>query len=273
MLYLHCNANRRACSFTFALPLPSPPASPSTSPLPCPLLFLASHLSPCVAVDDGLGDGEGLVQVAEGVQLPVLALHGDVELLDTLQRQLVALDQDAHGLAHELVGHLQDLQGHGGAEQGALHLLGQELEHVVNLLLEAPAQHLVRLVKHEQLHVRQLERAPVDHVVDAAGRAHHHVHAVAQLGDVVAHRRAAHAGVHLHGHEVPQRDQHLHNLLRQLARGRQHQRLALADGGVDGLQDADGERGRLARPCGVGAGVESGVSTRMFKRRVKQAEK
>ena len=67
-----------------------------------------------VAEDHSLGDGEGLVEIAEGVKLPVLTLHGDVELLDTFEGELVALDQDADGVAHELLGDLKDLSGHGG---------------------------------------------------------------------------------------------------------------------------------------------------------------
>ena len=39
-----------------------------------------------------LGDGERLVQVAQRVELPLLTLHHDVELLDTVEGQLVALD-------------------------------------------------------------------------------------------------------------------------------------------------------------------------------------
>ena len=42
---------------------------------------------------------------------------------------------------------------------------------------------------------------------------------------------------------------HLHDLLRQLARRGQHQRLALPHGRVDRLEDRDGEGGRLARTC------------------------
>lgn len=48
----------------------------------------------------------------------------------TFQRELVALDEDAHGVAHELVGHLQHLEGHGRREEGALHLLWPLLELV-----------------------------------------------------------------------------------------------------------------------------------------------
>ena len=40
-------------------------------------------LPTCVAENNGLGDGQSLVQVAQSVQLPVLPLDGDVELADT----------------------------------------------------------------------------------------------------------------------------------------------------------------------------------------------
>ena len=40
-------------------------------------------LSAGVAVNDGLGDGQSLVQIAQGLELPVLALNGDVELNKT----------------------------------------------------------------------------------------------------------------------------------------------------------------------------------------------
>lgn len=43
-----------------------------------------------VAEDDGLGDGQGVVQVTQGVELPLLPLHGNEELLDPLQGQLIA---------------------------------------------------------------------------------------------------------------------------------------------------------------------------------------
>lgn len=48
-----------------------------------------THLSLGVAEDDGLCDGQGVVQVTQGVKLPLLSLHGDEELLDPLQGQLI----------------------------------------------------------------------------------------------------------------------------------------------------------------------------------------
>lgn len=42
-----------------------------------------------VAEDDGLCDGQGVVQVTQSVKLPLLSLHSHEELFDPLQSQLV----------------------------------------------------------------------------------------------------------------------------------------------------------------------------------------
>lgn len=49
-----------------------------------------------------------------------LSLHIYVELLDTLEGKLFFLHQDANGISHELLGHLQHLCWHGGREQDHL---------------------------------------------------------------------------------------------------------------------------------------------------------
>ena len=66
-------------------------------------------LSARVAEDDGLGDSNGLVQVGEGVELPVLLLDGDVELLDTFEGELILLDENTDWVAHELGGDLKHI--------------------------------------------------------------------------------------------------------------------------------------------------------------------
>lgn len=93
-------------------------------------------LSAGVAEDDSLGDGDSLVQVREGVELPLLLLNGNVELLDTLQGKLVLLDQDTDGVAHEPGGNLKDILGHGSRQQDDLGGLGKQLEDVVDLVGE-----------------------------------------------------------------------------------------------------------------------------------------
>jgi len=83
----------------------------------CELIGEPVNLTACVAEDDGLCDSDGFVEVGESVELPLLLLHGDVELLDTLEGEFVLLDENAHGVAHELGRDLQDILGHGGGEQ------------------------------------------------------------------------------------------------------------------------------------------------------------
>lgn len=93
-------------------------------------------LSAGVAENDGLGDSNGLVEIGEGIELPLLLLDGNVELLDTLEGKLVLLDENTDGLAHELGGDLEDILGHGGGQEDNLGALGKQLEDVIDLLSE-----------------------------------------------------------------------------------------------------------------------------------------
>ena len=58
------------------------------------------HLPSGVGKDDALGDSQCLVQIAQGVQLVVLLLDIDIGLLDTLEGQLITLDQNPDLKAH-----------------------------------------------------------------------------------------------------------------------------------------------------------------------------
>jgi len=93
-------------------------------------------LSAGVAEDDSLGDGNGLVEIRQGVELPLLLLDSNVELLDTLKGKLILLDEDTDGVAHELSGDLKNVLGHGGGQEDDLGRLGEQLEDVVDLLGE-----------------------------------------------------------------------------------------------------------------------------------------
>lgn len=84
-----------------------------------PLLHLIGEpvdFSASVTVDDGLGDREGLVEIAQGIQFPVFLLDHNIELLDTVQGKLGALDQDSYGIPHETLRDLEDLDRHSGRE-------------------------------------------------------------------------------------------------------------------------------------------------------------
>mmetsp|Transcript_3805 Transcript_3805/g.11859 ORF Transcript_3805/g.11859 Transcript_3805/m.11859 type:complete len:432 (+) Transcript_3805:100-1395(+) len=204
------------------------------------------HLAARVAENHALRDGQRLVEVAQRVELPLLAVDVHVELLDTLQSELVALHQNAHRLVHELARDLQRLGRHGRREHANLQVGGQQLEDVVDLILEPTAEHLVGLVQAEHLDRARVHRPTTEHVIHTTGGAHHHVHAALQDALVLAHRRATHARVALDRQVVAQGAHDLLDLLRQLARRRQHQRLHLSLLVVDVLQDARAERRRLA---------------------------
>jgi len=208
----------------------------------CQPLDLASR----VDKDHRLRDRERLIQVAQRVKLPLLTLHHHVELLDAVQGQLVALHQNADRVAHELGRELEHIRGHRRREEADVHRRRQLLEDVVDLILEATAQHLISLVQHEVVDVVHRERAAVDHVKDASGCAHHKLNAAAQLVHVLSDVGAADASHRGDAKVVANRHHHLDNLRGELARRRQDERLAIAVGEVDVLQETDGESGRLS---------------------------
>lgn len=104
-------------------------------------------LSAGVAEDDGLGDGNGLVEIREGVELPLLLLNRNVELLDTFKGKLVLLDENTDGVTHELGGDLENVLRHGGGKQDDLGGLGKELEDVVDLLGETTLVRLLAMIQ------------------------------------------------------------------------------------------------------------------------------
>mmetsp|Transcript_52788 Transcript_52788/g.125662 ORF Transcript_52788/g.125662 Transcript_52788/m.125662 type:complete len:235 (+) Transcript_52788:834-1538(+) len=154
-------------------------------------------------------------------------------------------------------GDLQHLHGHRRREKPHLDLGREELEHVVNLVLETPREHLIGLVEHEDLHGVRAECAAVDHVVHAPRRPHNNLDARLELPDVVAHVGPADARVAHNVHVIPERQHHLLDLLGELARGREEQRLAVTLAHVHALQAPDRERRRLT---GTGLGLRDGVA-------------
>ena len=57
------------------------------------LLCQPVNLSLGVAEDDCLGDGEGVIQVTKGVELPLLFFYRHKELLDALQAERASFSQ------------------------------------------------------------------------------------------------------------------------------------------------------------------------------------
>ncbi len=209
-----------------------------------------------VAEDDGLGDGDGLVQVGQSVELPVLLLNGNVELLNTFEGKLILLDKDTDGVAHELGGDLEDVLGHGSGEKDNLGRLGEKLEDVVNLLGETAGQHLVGLVEDEHLHVVGLQDTTLNHVVDTTGSTDNDLGTILESLHVVTDAGTANAGVALDIHEVTDGDNDLLDLLSELTGGGEDKRLAGLDVGVDLLEGRDGEGSRLTS---TGLGLRNNI--------------
>lgn len=194
-------------------------------------------LSAGVAEDDSLGDSDGLVEIGEGVELPLLLLNGNVELLDTFEGELVLLDENTDGVTHELGGDLEDVLGHGGGKENNLGRLGEELEDVVDLLGETARQHLIGLVENEHLHGVGLEDAALDHVVDTAGGTDNDLGTVLESLHVVTDAGATDTGVALDVHEVTDGDNDLLDLLGELTGGSEDKSLASLDVGVELLEN------------------------------------
>uniref|UniRef100_A0A182QIK8 Uncharacterized protein n=1 Tax=Anopheles farauti TaxID=69004 RepID=A0A182QIK8_9DIPT len=166
------------------------------------LLGQLVDLATGVAEYDGLRDRQRVVQIAQRADLPLLVLDVHVELPDTFQRQLLLLHQNLHRLPHEVLRNLQHVGRHRGGEQDDLHVGFQLLEHVLNLVLKTTRQHLVRLVKHEQLDVFRAKHVTRDHVMDTTRGSDHDMAALVQAAHIVAYVRAADAGVALGLQEV-----------------------------------------------------------------------
>ena len=96
-----------------------------------------------------------------------------------------------------LVRHLQNLVRQ---SRGDKHDLGPRRKvpvDIVDLILEAAVEQLIRLIEHEHLNLFRGEVAVLDHVEDTTRRTGAHVHARLESGDVRPHARPADAAVHL----------------------------------------------------------------------------
>lgn len=211
-----------------------------------------------VAEDNGLGDGDGLVEIGQSVELPLLLLNGNVELLDTLKGEFLLLNQDTDGVTHELGGDLQDVLGHGGGQKGDLGGLGQKLEDVVDLLGETTGQHLISLIEDEQLHCISAEDATLDHVLNTTGGTDNDVGTVTESGHILTDVGTTDTGVALQLHEVTNGNNDLLDLLGQLTGRSKDQSLAGLDVDVDLLEGGDGEGSGLT---GTGLGLSDNIVT------------
>ena len=207
------------------------------------LLLEPVNLATGVAVDDGLRDGKGLVQITKCIQLPLFPIHSNVELLDTLKSQLILLDKDTNGIPHETLSHLQHIQGHGSREKAHLHGFRKEFENVIDLILESPRQHLISLIQEELPNRVQSQSTAVDHIIDTSGGTNNDVHTSLECTNIVTNGGTTDAGVNLKIHVITEGDDDLLDLLSKLTGGGQYERLALTKFGVKLGESSNGKGG------------------------------
>lgn len=198
-----------------------------------------------VAENDGLVDVQGLVQVAESIELPVLALNVDVELTDTFEGKLVLLDQNTDGVGHELTSDLEGLLSHGGREQTDLEVLGEGLEDIVDLILETARKHLIGLIEDEDLDVVGAEGVTAQKIDDTTGGTDNNVDSSVQDLLILLDVSSSNASVDLNLQVVSQVGDDLADLVGQLTSGGQDKGLDVGVGVVELLQNSKSESGSL----------------------------
>ena len=216
------------------------------------------HLSASVTEDDSLCDGDGFVEIAQGIQLPFLLFDCNVELLDTFQRQLIPLDEDPDRLSHKLLGHLQHICGHGGREKNDLGVLREELEDFVDLVLETAGQHLIGFVEAEDLDGVGPKGPAIDHIVDTTGSADDDMNTLLQLAHILADVGSTDASVTFNIHVVAEGNNNFLNLLSELTGRCEDESLGTPNREVELLEDGDGEGCGLA---GTGLGLSDDIVT------------
>ena len=160
------------------------------------------NLATCVAEDDSLCDGKGIVEIAKCIELPLLLLNGNEILLQAFERQLVTLDKNTNGIGHELGGHLQDIVRECGRDNDDLCRRGQVAVYVVDLLAETTVEELISLIEDEHLDVASTKVAAANHIGDTSRCTRDNMLAVIELADILANVCASNAGVALHVHVV-----------------------------------------------------------------------
>ena len=123
------------------------------------------------------------------IEQSTLAVPRDMHGVLSCKGWISAAEQSRWAVTREMHGAL--------SHKTHLQLGRQQLEDVVDLVLEPARKHLVSLVQHKHPDGVSPQSAAAQHVVDAPGRAHNHVHSSLEDAGVLAHTGSTHTGVAL----------------------------------------------------------------------------
>ena len=173
--------------------------------------------------DDALGHRHVGQQVVEDPVL-VRVIVGEMHsLLDRGRRRLVGIDFDAHRVAQQLAGETRDRGVERCREEHRLARLGRARGDQFHVVDESHVQHPVGFVEDQHLQLRQIDAAALQMVDEPARRGDQNVDPAGELTVLHRIRRAAVNANGLQTQVAPVLDCLRGNLLRQLARWRQHQ--------------------------------------------------
>ena len=194
--------------------------------------------------DDHRLEGFDLEQARQRIHLARPG-HLHVALRDVLGGLGLRLDRHLHRVVQVLGGDLADARRHRGREQRDLLVLRGVRQDAFHVLGETHLQHLVGLVEHQVVQVREVQAALLEMVDDPPGGADHDLRAALETGQLGSVGAATVDGQHVDPQMRAVTAERLGDLQRQFPRRGEHQRLGGAAVGVDLRQDRDRERGRL----------------------------
>ena len=162
--------------------------------------------------------------------------------------------------AHELRCQLGDAFGVSGRKQQGLPVFGALAHHLGDVIEKAHVQHAVGFIEHQGVHARQTERATLQMVQDAAGRADHHIGAMFEAHGLAAQGHATAQGDHFDVLACAgQAPDFLGDLIGQFARGAQDHGLDGGTGRPGALQALNQRQPECGRFAAASAGLRDQV--------------
>ena len=229
--------------------------------------FLLQMAGQTAGTDLGVGEDDDLFDAAltnerpHRVTLEVFGGHVVDRLLDVLGQRVGPGHLDELRLVQEALGQLADLVREGGREHQVLPARIEQIDDALDVGQEAHVQHPVRLVQHQQLHLRQVHRLLLDVIQQPSGGGDEDLDAGAQRIGLRLHVDATEDGSRTQRRELDVGLDVVVDLVGQLPRGCDDERAdrvprrrgAMAGRRHERIDDGQRKAGRLSG-TGLGSG-------------------
>lgn len=122
-----------------------------------------------VGEDHALGDDHVLVKLDQSSELLTVILHWNVELFNTVQSQLLVLDQNSDWVFHELFSHFDNFWWHGSWEKTDLNVSWKVLENLSDFIDKSSAEHFISLIEDNDFQEVSFQSFLLDQIFYSAG--------------------------------------------------------------------------------------------------------